>query len=215
MSSYVDPWRDWGAPLIPGKHSPKNLSSKHKTKTPTKRRSPTKKPSEITALRLVTKKSVLAGHPKVASSSDGHIDHAVAVHIGVEENTGLPSIAYAQLYRRATRLAIANTVQRVRIKPATQQHRHTTAELRRIAAKALPAVLVPAYIAAHRHLPPPTRLNDKKMIRWVRQEVKNRKSPLCLSLLATEFEPLEGLDRNERWWSDLSSQKKMQSNHHQ
>lgn len=155
-----------------------------------------------TALRLVTRKSLTLGRPKIASSSDGILDYAVAVHQRAIPNAGLPALLYTNLRARATRLSKANAVTRIKLKTATVQNRHSTTELRRLAVAALATVLGPAYQAEYPNAAPKELLDTQAFIPWVRGNLANVTSSLCMQLVGTKYEDLIGLRRSARWWRD-------------
>lgn len=163
---------------------------------------PRKSTRRNTALRLVTRKSLQLGTPRAASSSDGIVDYAVAVHQDVISNAGLPALIYVKLRARAISLSKANTVTYTALKSATVDNRHSTTELRRLAVAALPTVLWPAFQGEYPHAAPKELLDTQVFIPWVRRNLANPTSALCMQLIGTAYEDLVGLRRNARWWRD-------------
>ena len=163
---------------------------------------------------LVNKKiNAKTGRQKTASSSDGLIDIAVAVEMGLIPNAGLPGILLHMNRKRVLRLLKHNTIVKVRPKSSTVQGTHQTQALQKLADKALSTVIGQAYWSANQHLGPSAALKTTRVIDWIKTNLENKKSPLCADLVGTPYEDLIGLRRTKRWWLDLFDlRKNMQSN---
>jgi hypothetical protein len=163
---------------------------------------------------LVSKnKNAKTGRHKTASSSDGLIDIAAAVELGLVPNAGLPGALHYMNRKRVLRLLQHNTVVKIKPKSSTLQGTHQTQALLKLADKALTAVIGQAYWSANQHLGPRAALKTARAIDWIKTNLENKTSPLCASLVGSPYEDLIGLHRSKRWWLDLFDlRKNMQSN---
>jgi hypothetical protein len=163
---------------------------------------------------LVSKnKNAKTGRHKTASSSNGLIDIAAAVELGLVPNAGLPGILHHMYRKRVLRLLQHNTVLKVKPKNSTIQGNHQTKGLLKLADKALTAVIGPAYWSANQHLGPRAALKTTRVINWIKTNLENKTSPLCISLVRSPYEDIIGLHRSKRWWLDLFDlRKNVQSN---
>jgi hypothetical protein len=176
--------------------------------------SPTHKVAVDDRLVLVNKKiNPKTGRQKTASSSDGLIDIAVAVEMGLIPNAGLPGILHHMNRKRVLRLLKHNTLIRVKSKESTLQGTHHTKALQKLADKALSTVIGQAYWSENQHLGPRAALKSKRVIDWIKTNLENKNSPLCTDLVGTPYEDLIGLRRTKRWWLNLFGlRKNVQSN---
>ena len=143
------------------------------------------------------------GKHKTSSSSDGLIDIAAAVHLGLIPNAGLPGLYLKINQQRVRRLVKHNTVALIKPKTATTTENHVTKSKLKLAGKALTAVIGPAYWRANKHLGAKAALKTRQVIPWIKRNLEDENSPLCTSLVGTKYEDLIGLRHSRRWWLDL------------
>jgi hypothetical protein len=158
---------------------------------------------------LVRKKTdPKTGKPKTSSSSNGVIDIAVAVKLGLVPATGLPGLLSHLNHTRVLRLLKHNTVTLVKPKHATTKGIHATKAISKLAEEALSAVFGPAYWEAHQASGLKDALKTTQIILWIKMNLENKHSLLCNSLLDTPFEDLIGIKHSRRWWLDRISIRK-------
>jgi hypothetical protein len=148
------------------------------------------------------------GKQKTSSSSNGIIDVAVAVKLGLVPATGLPGLLSHINHNKILRLLKHNTVTLVKPKHATTNGIHATKAILKLAEEALSAVLGPAYWEENQVLGPKAALKTTKIISWIKTNLENKNSVLCNSLLDTPFEELIGVKHSRRWWLDRLSIRK-------
>jgi len=144
-----------------------------------------------------------SGKQKTSSSSDGLIDIAAAVQLGLIPSEGLPGALLCINQKRVSRLLRHNTVVLVKPKIATITGIHATTSTLKLAEKALADVLGPAYWKANKHLGLKTALKTRRVIPWIKVNLENTGSALCTSLIGTNYEDLIGLEHSQRWWLNL------------
>ena len=148
------------------------------------------------------------GKQKTSSSSNGVIDVAVAVKLGLVPATGLPGLLSYLNHNRILRLLKHNTVTLVKPKHATTKGIHATKAISKLAEEALSAVLGPAYWEANQASGLKAALKTTQIILWIKTNLENKYSVLCNSLLDTPFEDLIGIKHSKRWWLDRISIRK-------
>jgi prophage DNA circulation protein len=137
---------------------------------------------------------------KTSSSSDGLIDIAAAVKLGLLPSAGLPGLLLHLKHRKILRLLEHNTVALVKPKRATTQRNHVTKATSKTAVKAMSSVLCPAYWQANKHAVTKATFKIKEVIGWIKANIENTDSTLCTSLRGTLYEDLIGTKRGRRWW---------------
>ena len=142
------------------------------------------------------------GKQKTSSSSDGLIDIAAAVKLGLLPSKGLPGVLLYVKHQKVLRLLKHNTVAFVRPKKATTRGNHVTSMMLKLAEEALSVVLGPTYWQANKHLGPKAALKTTSAILWIKANLENPNSPLCNSLRGTSYEDIIGLKHSRRWWLD-------------
>ena len=143
------------------------------------------------------------GRHKTSSSSDGLIDIAVAVQLGLLPSAGLPGLWLNANKKRVETLLKHNTIAAIKPKKATTNGNHATKSVLILALKALSVVLGPAYWEASGHLGARKALNTGRLISWIKNNLEDTSSPLCVSLNGGKYADLIGLKRSTRWWRDL------------
>lgn len=146
---------------------------------------------------------VNTGKHKTSSSSDGLIDIAAAVHLGLIPSAGLPGLLLNINQQRVRRLIKHNTVALIKPKKATTTENHATKSKLKLAEKALTTVIGPAYWEANKHLGAKAALKTRLVIPWIKRTLEDVNSPLCTSLVGTKYEDLIGIRHSRRWWLDL------------
>jgi hypothetical protein len=142
------------------------------------------------------------GKQKTSSSSNGVIDVAVAVKLGLVPATGLPGLLSHLNHKKVLRLLKHNTITLVKPKHATTKGIHATKATLKLAEEGLSAVLCPAYWKANQDSGIKAALKTTKIILWIKANLENPNSNLCNSLLDTPFEDLIGVKHSRRWWLD-------------
>lgn len=168
--------------------------------------------ADLRAIRLKSKRiDPLSGRHKVASSSDGIIDVAAAVHVGLVNDDGLPGLLYRAKEKRVVKLLLNNFVGRVNPKTNTisseqaiSEHATSAArfELRRAFAKEIGALYfkqVLGKVKSGRDLE--RAFKPKAVVNWLISEIENPKSELNKVLKINYFHLAE-LKRCRRWWND-------------
>lgn len=164
--------------------------------------------ADLRAIRLLskTRKDRLSAKHKVASSSDGIIDVAAAVHVGLIPNIGLPGLLYRAKKKRVVKLLLKNFVGRVNPKANTLDLLHATTTSRFELNKALREDIGPWYLAHVRKNVKSARalvraFELKVIVNWLISEIENPQSELNI-LLKRKYRHLAELKRSRRWWSD-------------
>jgi hypothetical protein len=143
------------------------------------------------------------GKQKTASSSDGIIDIAAAVHLGLVPSVGLPGLLLKVKNKRVIKLLTHNTVIMVKPKQATVNETHITKSTWGLAKEALPDAIGPAYWEANKHLGVKAALKTRQVISWIKSNLENEESKLCDGLRRTKYQNLVGVKRSRRWWLNL------------
>jgi hypothetical protein len=168
-----------------------------------------KSPLNLKTLRLFskTRKDPISGKHRMASSSDGIIDVAAAVHIGLIPNDGLPSLLYQRHRTRVARLLKSNFVGSVSPKLNTTNGIHASALTRYELAQALKKVIGPLY---SQHIA--NRIKSiadinrafalKSVLAWLIPEIEDPASNLNSLLAKHGYTNLVELKRARRWWYD-------------
>lgn len=164
--------------------------------------------TDLRAIRLMskTRRDRLSGRNKVASSSDGIIDIAAAVHVGLIPDNGLPGLLYRSKKKRVVKLLLNNFIGRVNPKANSIDLLHATTAARFELNKALREDIGPLYLAHVRKNVKSAReleraFKPKVIVNWLISEIENLESELNF-LLNRKYRHLAELKRSRRWWSD-------------
>ncbi len=169
--------------------------------------------ADLRAIRLMSKTSRdrVSGRHKVASSSDGIIDVAAAVHVGLIPDDGLPGLLYRTKKKRVVKLLLNNFVGHVTPKANTigseqANSEHATSAARFELSRALTKDIGPLYFNQVRGKVRSARdleraFKPKVVVNWLIAEIKNPQSELN-KILKREYLYLAELKRARRWWSD-------------
>jgi hypothetical protein len=156
-----------------------------------------------TQLRLVSKKiNKRTGRRHVSSSSDGIVDYAAAVIVGVMPARGVASIIPDKYHRRAKRLLEKNEVAPV-AKKIIPRHAQLRGKIRMDLKAAFPQVIGQVYAAERANVLSTERFfSSKTVIPWIRDSLADPNSRLNHALESAGYHDLVGLERSERWWLD-------------
>ncbi len=169
--------------------------------------------ADLRAIRLLskTRRDRLSGRHKVASSSDGIIDVAAAVHVGLIPNDGLPGLLYHTKKKRVVNLLLNNFVGSVTPKANTigseqANSEHATSAARFELSRALAKDIGPLYFNQVRGKVKSARdlvraFKPKTVVNWLIAEIENPQSELN-KILKRKYLHLAELKRGRRWWSD-------------
>lgn len=156
-----------------------------------------------TRLRLVSKKTnKRTGRRHVSSSSDGIVDYAAAVIVGMMPATGLASIIPSEYHQRAKRLLKKNEVALVAAK-TKPRHDQLRGKIQKDLKAAFPRVIGQVYEAENAHeMGTKKFFSSKTVIHWIRNSLADPNSRLNHALGKAGYHDLVGLERSERWWLD-------------
>lgn len=169
--------------------------------------------ADLRAIRLMskTRRDRLSGKHKVASSSDGIIDIAAAVHVGLIPDNGLPGLLYRSKEKRVVKLLRNNFIGRVTPKANTigseqANSEHATSAARFELSRALSKDIGPLYLNQVRGNVKSVRdlvraFKPKAVVNWLIAEIENPQSELN-TILKRKYPHLAELKRSRRWWSD-------------
>ena len=160
------------------------------------------KKSISTRLLLVRKKPNKYGRQVVSSSSDGIIDIAVAIEIGILPSIGIHSVLHQILRKRVLKLLENHELKPIKTKQTTLANNHSTTQIRKLAKLALPKIIGPQYGDENSSLGT-NALHTKVFVPWVKKAIEDEGSELCQKLSKTEFKELAGLKRSYRWWQKI------------
>ncbi len=153
-------------------------------------------------LRLVSRKTnAKTQRQHVSSSSNGIVDVAAQVELGLIERSGIVTLVPDEVFERARDLLEHNELREVEEK-STPAHRQLNNRIRRMAVEALPTVIGPLYGEIHQEKLP-LALNLKRFVRWLQRELATPGSQLNLELQRHNYDDLVELKRGDRWWGDI------------
>lgn len=156
-------------------------------------------------LRLVSASRLRKGPVRVASSSDGIVDVAAAVEVGLIDDVGIVALIPVKTRVRARRLLKSNVLRPIALKKNSLRGSHLNARQRELVREALATVIGPMYWAAKakggmRF----ERAMDRTMFaKWVKTEIGTGKSRLNKELTRNGFLDICGLERSVQWWMRL------------
>jgi len=159
--------------------------------------------------RLVSASRLRKGLVRAASSSDGVVDVAAAVEVGLINDEGIVALIPTKTRIRARKLLRSNVLWPITLKKASNDGKHMKAKHRRVAGEALATVIGPIYWAAKEKRGISLgRAMDRSMFgRWVKNEIENDSSELNKQLNRRGFADICGLNRSAQWWMRLLSQR--------
>lgn len=169
--------------------------------------------ANLRTIRLMskTRRDRLSGRHKVTSSSDGIIDIAAAVHVGLIPDNGLPGLLYRAKKKRVVKLLRNNFIGRVTPKVNTigskqENSEHATSAARFELSRALSKDIGPLYLNQVRGNVKSVRdlvraFKPKAVVNWLIAEIENPQSELN-TILKRKYPHLAELKRRRRWWSD-------------
>jgi len=160
------------------------------------------KKSNSTRLLLVRKKPNKYGRQVVSSSSDGIIDIAVAIEIGILPSIGIHSVLHQILRKRVLKLLESHELKPIKTKYTTLEKNHATTQIRKLAKLALPKIIGPQYWDENSSMGK-NALHTKVFVSWVKKVIEDESSELCQKLTDANFKELVGLKRNYRWWQNI------------
>ena len=159
--------------------------------------------------RLVSASRLRKGLVRVASSSDGVVDMAAAVELGLINNEGIVALIPAKTRIRARKLLQSNVLFPITLKQESLDGSHMKAKQRKLAGRALATVIGPIYWSAkEKDGISLGRAMDRSMFaKWVKAEIENDSSYLNKQLTRQGFHDICGLKRSAQWWMRLLSQR--------
>jgi hypothetical protein len=153
-------------------------------------------------LRLVSRKlSAKTQRQHVSSSSDGIVDVAAQVEMGLIERNGIVALLPDEVFERAKGLLEHNELKEVKEK-LTPAHRQLNNRVKLAAIEALPKVIGPLYGEIHQENLP-RALNLQRFTTWLQRELETPGSRLNLELERHNYDDLVELQRSDRWWCDI------------
>ena len=160
-------------------------------------------------LRLVSASRLRKGLVRVASSSDGVVDMAAAVELGLINNEGIVALIPAKTRIRARKLLQSNVLFPITLKKESLDGSHMKAKQRKLAGRALATVIGLIYWSAkEKDGISLGRAMDRSMFaKWVKAEIENDSSYLNKQLTYQGFFDICGLKRSAQWWMRLLSQR--------
>lgn len=157
-------------------------------------------------LLLVSKKAVIRGEAKVASSSNGIVDIAAAAELGLIENKGLVAAIPERVRAKARKLLLKNELREITSKKSTIRGDHKKASDRSSAYNAISKVIGPMYWHEMEKKTKSKRsqaMSRKRVVDWIRAEIENDASLLNKQLTRCGYAEISGLKRSTRWWLNL------------
>ncbi len=159
--------------------------------------------------RLVSTSRLRKGLVRLASSSDGIVDVAAAVELGLIDDEGIVALIPTKTRIRALKLLQSNVLFPITLKKKSLVGTHLKAKERKLAGGALATVIGPIYREAKEKGGISLgRAMDRSMFaKWVKAEIENDSSYLNKQLTYQGFFDICGLKRSAQWWMRLLSQR--------
>ena len=159
--------------------------------------------------RLVSTSRLRKGLVRLASSSDGIVDVAAAVELGLIDDEGIVALIPTKTRIRALKLLQSNVLFPITLKKKSLVGTHLKAKERKLAGGALATVIGPIYREAKEKGGISLgRAMDRSMFaKWVKAEIEDGGSYLNKQLTRRGFLDICGLKRSAQWWMRLLSQR--------
>ena len=159
--------------------------------------------------RLVSTSRLRKGLVRLASSSDGIVDVAAAVELGLIDDEGIVALIPTKTRIRALKLLQSNVLFPITLKKKSLVGTHLKAKERKLAGGALATVIGPIYREAKEKggISLGSAMDRSMFAKWVKAEIENDDSYLNKQLTRRGFLDICGLKRSAQWWMRLLSQR--------